>query len=103
LFTSVDIILQTRGCPVDEKRQDEWMLTVLRYGSFRFHFFSNEGMELAHIHVRSPNGECKFWLVPAVTLIDNDGILQHELRKIERLINENYSILRRAYYEYHHR
>ena len=40
------------------------MPTVLRIGSFRFHFYSDEGQESAHIHVRTPDGECKFWLEP---------------------------------------
>jgi hypothetical protein len=40
------------------------MPTVLRIGSFRFHFYSDEGNEPPHIHVASPNGECKFWLEP---------------------------------------
>lgn len=40
------------------------MPTVLRIRSFRFHFYSNEGIEPAHIHVDTPDGECKFWLNP---------------------------------------
>ncbi|MFW6114203.1 MAG: DUF4160 domain-containing protein [bacterium] len=36
------------------------MPTVLRIGPFRFHFYSDESKEPAHIHVRSPDGECKF-------------------------------------------
>lgn len=38
------------------------MPTVLRVGRFRFHFYSNEGREPPHIHVRASEGECKFWL-----------------------------------------
>ena len=36
------------------------MPTVLRVGRYRFHFYSDELREPAHIHVRSPEGECKF-------------------------------------------
>ncbi|MCT0254245.1 DUF4160 domain-containing protein [Synechocystis sp. PCC 6714] len=36
------------------------MPTVIRIAKFRFHFYSDEGLEPAHIHVRSPDGECKF-------------------------------------------
>jgi hypothetical protein len=31
---------------------------------FRFHFYSDEGNEPPHIHVATPDGECKFWLQP---------------------------------------
>ena len=37
------------------------MPTILRIANFRFHFYSNEGNEPPHIHVRcSDGGECKF-------------------------------------------
>ncbi len=51
------------------------MPVVLRYKSFRFFFYSNEGnsRESMHIHVRSPDGEAKFWLTPTVYLADSDG------------------------------
>lgn len=62
--------------------------TVLRIGPYRFHFFANEGTEPAHIHVRGPNGECKFWLDP-VLLGDGGAVRPNELRTIERLVREN--------------
>ncbi|MBW2569053.1 MAG: DUF4160 domain-containing protein, partial [Deltaproteobacteria bacterium] len=37
------------------------MPTVMKIGSFRFHFYSDEGNEPPHIHVATPDGECKFW------------------------------------------
>lgn len=40
------------------------MPTVLRLGRFRFFFFSNEGNEPPHIHVRAGEDEAKFWLEP---------------------------------------
>ncbi|MFM7717768.1 MAG: DUF4160 domain-containing protein, partial [Microcystis sp.] len=33
------------------------MPTVIRIGHFRFHFYSDEGSDPPHIHVRSPDGE----------------------------------------------
>jgi hypothetical protein len=76
------------------------MPTVLRIGSFRFHFYSDELNEPAHIHVRSPDGECKFWLDP-VRLARNQGIPAHDLRNIERLIFEHQQFLIEKYHEYH--
>jgi hypothetical protein len=49
------------------------MPTVLRIGSFRFHFYSDEGNEPPHIHVAAPDGECKFWLEP-ISLASNKGV-----------------------------
>jgi hypothetical protein len=40
------------------------MPTVLRIGSYRFHFYSDEYNEPPHIHVEATDGECKFWLNP---------------------------------------
>ncbi len=36
------------------------MPTILGIGSFRFHFYSDEGNEPPHIHAATPDGECKF-------------------------------------------
>lgn len=79
------------------------MPTVLRIGSFRFHFYSDERQELVHIHVRTPEGECKFWLVPAIGLAGNRGVRPADLRRIEQLVFEHQHVLRRAFDEYHNR
>jgi hypothetical protein len=78
------------------------MPTVLRIGPFRFHFYSDESDEPAHIHVRSAEGECKFWLEP-VRLAGNRGIPGHDLRNIERLVFEHQQFLVQKYHEYHNR
>ena len=78
------------------------MPTVLRVGAFRFHFYSDESREPAHIHVRSPDGECKFWLKP-VCLARNRGVAAPDLRDIERLVFEHRELLLRSYHEYHNR
>ncbi|MBJ7899345.1 MAG: DUF4160 domain-containing protein [Cyanobacteria bacterium RI_101] len=78
------------------------MPTVIRISHFRFHFYSDEGSEPSHIHVRSPDGECKFWLEP-ITLASNRGIPPHELRQVEKLVYNNQELLKTAYYDFHHR
>jgi hypothetical protein len=78
------------------------MPTVLQVGAFRFHFYSDESNEPPHIHVRSPEGECKFWL-ETVRLARNRGIRAQNLRRIERLVFENREILMERYDEYHRR
>jgi hypothetical protein len=78
------------------------MPTVLRIGSFRFHFYSDEGSEPPHIHVESPEGECKFWLEPII-LARNKGVPASKLREIEKLVFENKDFLKEKYREFHHR
>lgn len=79
------------------------MPTVLQIGPFRFHFYSDERQEPAHVHVRAPDGECKFWLEPTIRLAGNRGVRPHELRRIEQLVFEHHDVLRKAYHEYHNR
>ncbi len=76
------------------------MPTVLRVGPYRFHFYSDESREPAHIHVRSPDGECKFWLEP-IGLAQNRGISPQDLREIERLVYEYRQLFVQKYHEYH--
>ena len=76
------------------------MPTVLRIGPYRFHFYSDERNEPAHIHVRTSDGECKFWLDP-ITLAKNRGLAPHVLRQIERLVYEHQAFLKEKFDEYH--
>ena len=78
------------------------MPTVLRILSFRFHFYSDEGNEPPHIHVETPDGECKFWLQP-ICLAGNKGVLAYIVRQIERLVFEYQDFLREKYNEHHSR
>ena len=76
------------------------MPTVLRIRSFRFHFYSDERNEPPHIHVATPDGECKFWLDP-VRLARNKNVGPHVARAMERLVFEHHETLLKAYHEYH--
>jgi hypothetical protein len=75
------------------------MPTVLRIGRFRFFFYSNEGQEPPHIHVRAAENEAKFWLTP-VTLAFNHGYRGHELNEIERLVSEHQDEFVKAWHDY---
>ena len=48
------------------------MPTVLRVGRYRFLFFSNEGQEPPHIHVKAESKQAKFWL-DSIELAANYG------------------------------
>jgi hypothetical protein len=75
------------------------MPTVLRIGSYRFHFYSDEGKEPPHIHIETTEGECKFWLDP-IRLARNNGVPAYDIRQIEKLIFEHNELLKDKYYEY---
>jgi len=53
-----------------------------------------------HIHVRSPDGECKFWLEP-VLLASNRNLKPHTVREIEKLVYANLNFLKESYHEFH--
>ena len=78
------------------------MPTILRVGAWRFHFYSNERDEPPHIHVDTPEGECKFWLDP-IALARNRGISPVELRKIERIVYDRQAFFQEKFHEFHGR
>ena len=78
------------------------MPTILRLHGYRFHFYSDEGTEPPHIHVRASTGECKFWLEP-IALAMNRGIAAHDVRQIERLVFEYQALFIEKYHEFHGR
>ncbi|MBM4272618.1 MAG: DUF4160 domain-containing protein [Deltaproteobacteria bacterium] len=75
------------------------MPTVLRTGPYRFHFYSDEGKEPPHIHIETPDGECKFWLDP-IRLARNKGVPPSILRQIEKLVFANSELLKDKFYEH---
>ena len=42
-----------------------------------------------HVHVSSPDGEAKFWLEPIVALDQSRGFREHQLKEIQRIVEEN--------------
>ena len=64
------------------------MPVVLRWGPYRALFYSNEGDEPAHVHVKTGDKEAKFWLHD-LTLAINAGFRAHELGPIIRHLREH--------------
>jgi hypothetical protein len=75
------------------------MPVVLRIGRFQFFFFSNEGREPPHIHVRASGDEAKFWLDP-VQLAANYGFNASEINEIKLLVIEYQEELVEAWHEH---
>jgi hypothetical protein len=64
------------------------MPAVLRWGSYRAFFYSNEGDEPAHVHVRTGNKEIKIWMHD-LTVAANMGFAAHEVGDIIRHLRAN--------------
>ncbi len=75
------------------------MPTVLRIGAFKFYFYSHEPNEPPHIHIDREAVSAKFWLDP-VALARNIGFSPKELRRLEKLVQENQKTLLEAWYGY---
>jgi Domain of unknown function (DUF4160) len=75
------------------------MPTVLRWGPYRAFFYSNEGDEPAHIHVRAGSKEVKFWLHD-LTVAVNMGFPAHELGDIIRHLRSHREQLLAAWNDY---
>ena len=62
--------------------------TIYREGSYRFYFNSREENR-PHVHVKTPEGEAKFWLEPIIALEFSYRIGATDLHKIELIIREH--------------
>lgn len=76
------------------------MPEVFRKYGFVFFFYSNEGNEPIHIHVRKAGGFAKFWLEP-LELEFSQGMKVADLRTAENLIKENITLINEKWHEIH--
>ena len=75
------------------------MPTVLVDGPYSFLFFSSDGPEPPHIHVRRDRQLVKFWLSP-VSLAKNRGFSDHELKQVVQLVLKHEATLTEAWHDY---
>lgn len=76
------------------------MPEVFRQFGFVFFFYSNEGQEPIHVHVRKAGGFAKFWIEP-VELEFAQGMKVSELKLSEEIILENVELIKSKWYEVH--
>jgi len=78
------------------------MPIVFRYKGFRFFFFSNEGSprEPLHVHVRSADGDAKYWLKPTVGLAGSSGFDARTLRELAQVVESNALLIEGAWNEH---
>ena len=75
------------------------MPTVLRWGPYRAFFYSNEGGEPPHVHVRAADCEAKIWLVDMSVAV-NYRFPQQELGSIVRELEAHRDDLLEAWHDY---
>jgi len=59
----------------------------------KYYFWSNEGNEPPHIHVRKGDAFAKYWLGPPLWLDRNHGFGRKQLRFIEKAIEQNIELI----------
>jgi hypothetical protein len=75
------------------------MPTVLRTGPYRFFFYASDRDEPPHVHVEQEDNIAKFWLDP-IRLQRSHGFNRADIRRIQRLINDNHTQLLEAWHGY---
>jgi hypothetical protein len=73
--------------------------TVFRERGYRFFFFSLEETRM-HVHVRSPDGEAKFWLEPDIELARKHRLSDVQLRQIQSIVEAHQDELIRAWHQH---
>lgn len=76
------------------------MPTILRKDGFRFLFYSNEGNEPCHIHVKKGGGDAKIWLEPEIQEAYFYGFSPNEIKVIRETIIEHETLLKEKWNEY---
>ncbi len=74
------------------------MPVVLRARGYRFWFYEADLDEPPHIHVGKSGKEAKYWLTP-IALARSRRFRNHELREIERILDEQQDNILRAWRE----
>ncbi len=75
------------------------MPTIKYIGPYRFFFYSGDRSEPPHIHVERENNVAKFWLNP-VRLQTSGGFRPQEIRRLQRLIEEQEQEFLAAWHAY---
>jgi hypothetical protein len=73
--------------------------TVKIIGPYRFYFFSADGWEPLHVHIRRDRAQAKFWLKP-VRLQESRGFNRMELLRLHKLTFRHRHELTKKWHEY---
>jgi len=73
--------------------------TIDDIGPYKLFFYSSEGHEPPHVHIRRERATAKFWLDP-VRLARSRRFSDHELRELQRIVEENLARILEAWNEH---
>jgi len=68
-------------------------------GPYKLFFYSSEGSAPPHVHVRRDRATAKFWLRP-VRLARSRRFSDHELRELERILEDRQTRVLEAWNEH---
>lgn len=75
------------------------MPTIEDIGPYKLFFYSDEGTEPPHVHVRRDRATAKLWLQP-VRIARSRGFRNHELRTLQKLVESNREKILEAWNEH---
>lgn len=64
------------------------MPTVLRWKGWIFLFYSSDGDEPPHVHIRKDGTEVKIWLSD-VSVARNAGVKSHDVRELQKIVMQH--------------
>ncbi len=73
--------------------------SIADIGPYKLFFYSAEGDEPPHVHIRRGRATAKFWLNP-VRLAKSRRFSDHELRELQKTVEENQSKILEAWNEH---
>ncbi len=76
------------------------MPTVLLIKGFRFFFFSADGKEPVHIHVKKGGGDGKIWLMPEIRIAYLIDFTAQEEKQVIEIVRENRELIIKKWNEY---
>lgn len=53
-----------------------------------------------HVHIRSSDGEAKFWIKPIISLADYKGYSEREIRELARIVKKYEKEIQKAWESY---
>ena len=74
---------------------------IFKSGPYRYFFFSREERRM-HVHVAGNDGEAKFWLEPIISLANSYGLNRKELIKIQKVIEDNETKIKKSWKSHFH-
>lgn len=75
------------------------MPTVHNIGPYKLFFYSAEGRDPPHVHIRRDRATAKFWLDP-VRVSRSRRFSDHELRSLQKMVEENRDKILEAWNEH---